>query len=140
MSHTILLFHIVFRTKYNVPAIGHENSNDLYRFIWDFCKDNNCILYRVGGMPDHVHILVQIPAAFCISDFVQRLKVSTNFFIKNNPGKFPAFQGWNRAYYAASCSESHIPVIKTYIANQRKHHEQEDMISEFRRLTSCKIK
>ena len=83
MSHTRLLFHIVFRTKYNVPATGLENSNDLYRFIWDFCKDNNCILYRVGGMPDHVHILVQIPAAFCISDFVQRLKVSTNFFIKN---------------------------------------------------------
>ncbi|MBO8446198.1 MAG: IS200/IS605 family transposase [Bacteroidetes bacterium] len=135
MSHTKLLYHIVFRTKYSIAAIKHESEKDLYRYIWNYCKRNECVLYRIGGMPDHIHMLIQIPASSCMADFVHNLKISTNYFIRNHPERFPDYQGWNKSYFAASCSVSHVNKITGYIANQKKHHETEDSIAEFKRLT-----
>lgn len=136
MSHTKLLYHIVFRTKYSIPAIRHENEKDLYRFVWNHCKRKECVLYRIGGMPDHIHMLIQMPASSSMSDFVHNLKISTNYFIRNHSAEFPDYRGWNKSYFAASCSASHIHSITEYIANQKKHHEKEDSISEFKRLTA----
>ena len=42
-------------------------------------------VYRIGGMPDHVHILVDISAKNSLSDFVKKLKQESSFLIARHP-------------------------------------------------------
>lgn len=53
MAYTCLLYHLIIRTKSNVPAISENHERDLYAYIWGFCKGKRCVLHRVNGMADH---------------------------------------------------------------------------------------
>ena len=60
MSYTKLIYHIVFRTKYSVKAINKDNERDLYAYIYGIATNYDAYVYRIGGMPDHIHILITI--------------------------------------------------------------------------------
>ena len=51
-----ILYHIVFRTKKSENTINQENVAELYKYIWGVIKNKNCVLYRINGMDDHIHI------------------------------------------------------------------------------------
>ena len=81
MSYTRLLYHIVFRPRSSRPVITIAYEEMLYRYLWGFVKNKGGVLYRIGGMPDHVHMLVQIPPTLALSDFMHDLKLSVNKFM-----------------------------------------------------------
>ena len=70
MSYTRLLYHIIFRTKHGAPSINEQYEKELYRCIWKFTQAHHCILYRVNGMPDHIHLFVDIHQTLPVSEFV----------------------------------------------------------------------
>lgn len=37
-SYRQFIFHLTFRTKYNIPAIELEHKKELYRYIWGIIK------------------------------------------------------------------------------------------------------
>ena len=74
MAYINLLYHIVFRPKNSVSVIPIEKEEMLYRYIWGVIKHKDGVLYRIGGMPDHIHLLVQLPATVAIAHFVRDLK------------------------------------------------------------------
>jgi len=51
-----ILYHIVFRTKGSEKTITHEHREELYKYIWGITKNKNCVLFRINGMDEHVHI------------------------------------------------------------------------------------
>ena len=122
MSYTHLLYHIVFRPKSSESVINTEHENDLYRYIWGVVKQKNCILYRIGGMPDHIHLLVQLRPNITLADFVRDLKVATNIFMTGHKDMFPFFNGWGREYCALTCSAKDKNSVVDYIKNQKIHH------------------
>ena len=124
MSHTKLLYHIIFRPKDSEPVISVENEESLYRYIWDFVKSKGCTLYRIGGMPDHIHILVQLPPSLAVSDFMRDLKTSSSMFLSNEKDKFPMFHGWGKSYCALTCSASAKSSVTEYIKGQKEHHKK----------------
>lgn len=124
MSYTKLLYHIVFRPKNSIPAITIEHEETLYRYIWGFIKNKGGVLNRIGGMPDHIHLLVQIPPTLSLSDFMRDLKTATHRYIQMQKDKFPLFDGWGKSYCALSCSALEKDRIIEYIKNQKVHHQQ----------------
>ena len=124
MAYTNLLYHIVFRSKNSASVIPIENEEMLYRYIWGIIKHKNGVLYRIGGMPDHIHLLVQLPATIFIADFVRDLKTSTNVYLKDNKGSFPNFDGWAKSYCALSYSIREKDMVVNYIKNQKEHHKR----------------
>ena len=124
MSYTRLLYHIVFRPKDNVPAITEEHEECLYRYIWGFVKSKDCVLYRIGGMPDHIHILVQMPPLLTVADFMRDLKTSSSIFMHDEHEKFPMFCGWGKSYCALTCSASAKDRVGEYIKRQKEHHRK----------------
>jgi len=133
MSYTQLMYHIVIRTKYSTPSIPNEHSEELYRYIWGFIKNKKSYLYRVNGMPDHIHILVGLHSTLSLADFVRDLKTSTNSWLKSN-GNFPEFRAWGEKYGAFTVFYQGKEGIIEYIKNQRKHHQDESFTDEYRRL------
>ena len=133
MSYFRLLYHIVFRTKYRIPTIVIPYERELYNYIWGFIKNKNSKLYRVGGMPDHLHILLELSAKLALADFMRDLKVSSAKWLKTKP-HFPLFQGWGNGYAAFTYNIKEKVRIANYIMNQKTHHATLKFEDEIRDL------
>ena len=133
MSYTRLLYHIIFRTKYGEQTINNAHADDLYRYIWGIIKNKKGILYRINGMPDHLHLFVQLPPSMNISDFVREVKGGSSIWLMGNP-RFPKFRGWASEYAAISYSERDREMIVNYIIRQREHHQTESFQKEITRI------
>ena len=134
MAYTKLLYHIIFRPHNNVPAITEEYERELYMYIFGFCKNHHCKLYRVNGMPDHIHMLVALPATLAVASFVHDLKIATGNFLRANPAKFPLFKGWERTYGAFTYSEAEKEKVIQYIINQKEHHRHISARDELKQI------
>lgn len=135
MSYVNLIYHIVLRTKRSVPAINESHERELYLYMLTFLRSRGCVLHRIGGMPDHVHLLMEVHPSVALSDFMRDMKTATSKFMKaNRDTKFPMFDGWEPEYYASTVSKSDVASIKQYIINQKEHHKVLSFRDEFLRL------
>lgn len=131
MSYRQLLFHIIFRPKNSEAVIPVEHEEALYRYIWGYVKEKGAVLFRIGGMPDHIHLFVELPATICVSDFVRDLKVATHKFMEGEKEKFPHFKGWAKSYCALSYSIHEKEKIVNYIKGQKEHHKKFSFRDEY---------
>ena len=133
MSYTNLIYHIVFRTYRSVLSIEEAHERELYSYIFGYAKHHRAKLYRVGGMPDHIHLLVSIPADTAVSEFVRGLKFAAGNWLRQS-GLFPRFDGWGEGYAAFTYSKEQIAVVKQYIVNQKEHHRHTSFAEEYRQV------
>lgn len=134
MSHTQLLYHIVFRTKYSQRTICEGHEKDLYCYMWGIVKAQKGVLHRIGGMPDHIHLLIQLPPTVAIADFVRDLKTASTTYIKAHKTFFPAFDGWGKSYFATTHSYSSKDKVIEYIKGQKEHHKRVTLNDEVLQL------
>lgn len=122
MAYTKLIYHIVLRTHQGTAPIEEAHERDLYKFIFGFCINHRCKLYRVNGMPDHIHMLVSIHPSIAVASFVHDLKIATHNYMKIHRDYFPDFVKWERGYCALTYAESERMRVTNYIINQKEHH------------------
>lgn len=133
MPYRQIFYQIVFTTKYRKPSLNLENDAELYKYIWGIIKNNKCKLYRINGMPDHIHIFTDLHPTVCLSDLVKDIKVASNLWMKKS-GLFPEFEEWQESYSAFTYSVREKDMIINYIKNQKEHHKTESFEQEIRRL------
>ena len=133
MSYTHLVYHIVWRTYRSLPAINESHEKDLYGYILGYVTNHKGKLFRIGGMPDHIHMLMSIPPDVAVSEFMRALKFATSNWLKQNP-HFPLFTGWGEGSAAFTYSKDQIPVVKQYIINQKEHHKVTTFAEEYRKF------
>jgi REP element-mobilizing transposase RayT len=131
MSYTTSYYHIVIRTYRSELTINEEHERELYAYIYGIAKNLNCQTYRIGGMPDHLHIFVSLPSYLSLASFVQRVKTDSSKWLKANPN-FPHFQGWGREYAGFSYSLRDKDMIVNYIMKQKEHHHKTTFPKEYR--------
>ena len=131
MSHTTTYFHIVFRTYRSEPTIPFDHERELYAYLHGIAKSLHCQTYRIGGMPDHIHIFVSIPPSLSLSAFVQKIKANSSRWLKTNPN-FPNFRGWGHEYAGFSYSLRDRDMIIGYIMKQKEHHLTTSFAEEYR--------
>lgn len=136
MSYTNLLYYIVIRTKRSERTIPVEHERDLYMYFFTVIKNRNCKVYRIGGMSDHVHLLVSLRADIALSDFMRDIKTVSSKFMKAHRSDFPMFNGWEGEYFACTVSPEGKEQVRSYIANQKEHHKGINGHDEIMRL--CK--
>ena len=131
MSFTRFSYHLVFSTQNRQNTISIEGERFLYKILYDIMKNEGAYVYRIGGMPDHVHILVDIPANISVAKFVQKVKQESSFLAKQLP-ELPLWRGWAEGYGGFTYSLNEIEKIKHYIINQKEHHKRISFIDEYR--------
>lgn len=134
MSYTKLFYHIVFRTLQSIPAIDEANERELYQYIWAFCQQQKCTLHRINGMPDHLHLLVEIHPSIAVADFVKQLKNASHKWLEKHNELFPDFYAWSKGYCALSYSEHEIEAVINYIKRQKEHHKSQNFMDEMKNL------
>ena len=131
MSYTTSYYHVVFRTYRSEPTISVEHERELYAYIFGIARNLRCKTFRIGGMPDHIHLFVSLPPTLSIASFVQRVKTDSSKWLKTNPN-FPCFQGWAREYAGISKRVSEKDKTIRYIMNQKEHHKKITFAEEYR--------
>ena len=133
MSYTQLSYHIVLRTHRSGRTLVEAHERDLYNYMFGFNRNHEVVTYRIGGMSDHVHLLVGLPPMLAVSKYVQELKIATSKWLKENPD-FPAFEGWTREYAAFTVSSEARESVTRYIRGQKEHHRVVPLEEELRRI------
>jgi len=70
-AYTQLFIHLVWATWNRLPLITPALEQQLYRALAKKCRDLYCVPLAVGGMVDHVHVLVQMSAAVAVAQLVK---------------------------------------------------------------------
>ena len=70
----------------------------------------------IGGVADHVHLLVGLRATHCLADVLRDLKAVSSGWIHNEIGA-PRF-GWQEGYGAFTVSSSQRERVRRYIEQQ----------------------
>jgi REP element-mobilizing transposase RayT len=125
-----LLFHIVFSTKDRIALIDDILQEDLYKYIGGIVRGQKGVLVEVGGMSDHIHLLVRLKPMHCISDFVREVKSGSSKWVNEEKWKLRKF-GWQDGYGVFTVSRSQAPRVVKYVRCQREHHQRVDFKAEF---------
>ena len=136
MSKTRSLHHIVFATRQREMTITESAKKELYAYIFGMLRQRRCYLIRMNGIPNHIHMLVDVSPTISIASLVQEIKQGSSKWLKTNE-KFPKFRGWGEGYYAVSVGVRDIASVKEYIMNQEVHHDINQFIDEIKLMAEA---
>ena len=125
--------HLVFSTKNRSPYLSHKPTREsLHAYLATVSETLKSPSIKVGGIEDHVHLLVRFGRTLSIATLIKELKRTSSIWIKRefNISDFD----WQNGYGAFSISPSHVSPLTKYIANQEEHHKKESFQEELRRL------
>ncbi len=127
---TNLVYHLIFSTKNREAIINQEICEELYGYITGIARGENAKILQIGGMPDHVHILLKLRPVHSLSEIVQKIKGNSSKWI-NEQGRLRNRFSWQEGYGAFTVSESQIASVARYINNQENHHRNLSFKEEF---------
>ena len=95
----------------------------LYRYITQACKDDKCPVLAIGGMPDHVHLLVTYGNTISLADLMRHVKGGSSRFVSDTlrPGQW--FQ-WQASYGVRCVEPKNRSKLIAYIGSQKRHHSE----------------
>lgn len=131
-THLSLHYHIVFSTKDRVAHIHKEWRDRLHAYLGGVVRDLGGYPEAVGGVEDHVHLLVGLRATHCLSDVMRVIKSASSKWVHQEMQK--KLFSWQEGYGAFTVSPTQIDVVKNYIGNQEKHHQQKSFQDEYLEL------
>ena len=127
-ASTHLYVHIVFSTKRREAMIDDAFAEELHPFLGGIARDLRCTPHTIGGMPDHVHLLIRCRTDISVADLVRYLKGrSSKWANERKPGSLR----WQEGYGAFSVSRSGLSEVVEYIGNQKEHHRSMTFMQEF---------
>src|SRR5262245_10836329 len=96
-SFVSCLMHVVFATQERRPWISSETQDRLWPYLGGIARENKMKTLEVGGVEDHVHILLSLPSTLAIAKAVQLLKGNSSKWIHDTFPKLKAFE-WQEGY------------------------------------------
>jgi putative transposase len=123
LSHTAgnLVLHLIFSTKDRRPLITPEIRNDPFAYLDGIIREMTGTALIVNGTADHVHILIRIRPADAAAEITRVVKTNSSRWVHE---KYKQRFAWQTGYGVFSVSESNVPAVSRYIAEQEEHHKK----------------
>ena len=97
-----LHYHIVFSTKHRAPIIADAWTARLHEYLGGTVRGLEGVPEAVGGVEDHVHLLVGLRATHTLADFVREVKKAGTAWVRDEI-RLPDF-AWQEGYAAFTVS------------------------------------
>ena len=120
-TYSSLFYHLVFSTKNRKKLIRKEIESRVWQYIGGIARKNSFVAIRVGGIEDHVHILIMAPPKMEPSHIAKLIKGGSSRWIHQEFPELKTF-AWQDGYSMFTVSQSIVPKVDAYIRNQRRHH------------------
>ena len=128
-THLSLHFHVVFGTKHQRPLIVPEWRDRLHAYLGGSIRTLDAVPRALGGVADHVHLLMDLRATHRLADVMRDLKRTSSAWVHETIGDKQF--GWQDGYGAFSVSASMVETVTQYIARQPEHHHQKTFQEEY---------
>jgi REP element-mobilizing transposase RayT len=98
-------------------------------------KDYKGCLLEIGGISNHVHLLISLSNLNHYSDVIRDVKAGSSLWVRKTvPGVGAKEFGWQEGYGSFCVNYSSIDSVKRYIQNQEEHHRKHTYEEEFIRF------
>ncbi len=129
-SYTNILIHYIFSTKHREKVITDDLQDRLWPYMGGIAREHRMKALVVGGVSDHVHMLVSLPPTLSIAKAIQLIKGGSSKWVHDAFPDYQSFQ-WQEGYGAFSVSVSRMETVVRYIQRQKEHHRQTSFREEY---------
>ena len=129
-AYSVLFYHFVWTTQERLPLITEDLERPLHRCIESEVLRLGGKLIVLGGMPDHLHLVVHLPTKVAPSRLMQQVKGVSAQFSRGFLADEALFR-WQHGYGVFSLSRSHIEKVVPYVQNQKRHHAEHKLWQEW---------
>jgi putative transposase len=133
VPHTYVssLFHCAFSTKGRRNLITAALQERLWPFMGGIAREQGFKALAVGGVEDHVHLLLSLPASIALAKAIQLIKGASSKWAHDTFPEYGLF-AWQEGYGAFSVGISQVDATIAYIRSQAEHHRKTTFQDEFR--------
>jgi putative transposase len=129
-TYSQILIQIVFSVKSRKNLIPQENLEEVFEYMAGIIRNKGQKPIIVGGVSNHIHILVSMRPSTSISTLVRDIKNNSSNFINQKDWLSEKFC-WQNGFGAFSYGNSQIEPVFNYIKNQAEHHKTKTFREEF---------
>jgi len=122
--------HYIFSTKRRERIIGPNVRPRLWAYLGGIARENKMMALAVGGVEDHVHLLLSLPSTMALARAVQLIKGGSSLWMNDTFPDQGSF-AWQEGYGAFTVSVSQIDKTISYIGNQEAHHRRKTFQEEY---------
>jgi REP-associated tyrosine transposase len=129
-TYTQIHIHIVFSVKYRSGLLHAAWRDELYKYITGIIQSRNHKLLAIGGVSDHIHMLIGLRPNEALSDLMRMVKSDSSKWISGKRyvrGQF----NWQSGYGTFAVNYKDIANVVKYILNQELHHARQSFQAEF---------
>jgi len=134
-TYLSLHYHFVFRTKDRERVIAPEWRARLHDYLGGTIRGLGGFPEGVGGVSDHIHLLVGLKATHCVADVMRELKKASSVWVHEEIGQQDF--AWQEGYAAFTVSATAREAVRHYIGNQEEHHRvksfREELVEMFKK-------
>ena len=117
------LYHVIYSVKNKMGLIDDYWQKEIHSYTCGIIHAEDCKVVTIGGVKDHVHILVKIKPSIAVSDLLRKVKANSSKWVKEKYSPVNGFQ-WQTGYSCFTVSESIAAKVSSYILNQESHHKK----------------
>jgi REP element-mobilizing transposase RayT len=135
MSHSYsnTLVHCVFSTKNRQMVLTEAILARLFPYLAGVARKNGMTALAVGGVEDHVHLLLSLPSTLAVAKAVQLVKGGSSRWLHETFPELAHF-AWQVGYGAFSIGIAQVERTTRYIHGQAEHHRKTSFETEFMRF------
>jgi REP element-mobilizing transposase RayT len=115
--------HCVFSTKERRPLLTPGISERLWPYLGGIARENHMKALAIGGVADHAHLLLSLPATLSVSKAMQLLNGNSSKWLRDT---FPELRlqgfAWQEGFGAFSIGLSGVEDTNRCIQSQEEHH------------------
>ena len=124
--------HVIFSTKYRKPWIRDSWIHRLHEYLGGTVRGLDALPLSVGGVADHVHLLLGLKTTHRLSDLMCELKKHSSAWVHETVNE-KGFQ-WQEGYAAFTVSPTSCERVSRYIGRQAEHHKEVSFEVEIKAL------
>ena len=113
--------HLVWATHKREPLLTASVEPRIHGCISGEARRLGCTVLTIGGVADHVHLLITLPSAVSVAQVARQAKGVSSKLGGELAGALSFFR-WQEGYSAFSISRSHVSRVTAYVERQKEHH------------------
>ena len=114
-------FHLIWCPRYPKPVLVGTVAARLVEIIAGMVAEVGGQVIEVEVVPDHVHLLVEVPPTVPLSKLVQSLKGRSSRLLRQELPelrRLPAL--WSPSWFVSTVGGAPLEVVRRYVENQKK--------------------
>lgn len=130
MAYWRLHYHAVWTTYRREPLISAAHERVIRTTLYAKARELGLTLHEVGGMEEHLHVVLSAPPTVAVADWIRHLKGATSRAVNRARDTNSAFR-WQDSYGALSIGGRSLATVIAYVRNQRQHHLAGTVLSAY---------